>query len=99
MDTRVEKRKWKRIKTRLLAKIGDKSGILSDVSDNGIQISTNSIPEKKRVSIVFKWEEQTITIQGVIQWIRRKYSFQNSLQIGCLIEDAPQEYYDFVKSH
>ena len=99
MDARVEKRKWKRVKTRLLAKIDEKSGILSDVSDNGVQISSNSIPEKKRVSIVFKWGEQTIVLKGMVQWVRRKYSFQNSLQIGCLIEEAPQEFYDFVKSH
>ena len=99
MDTRVEKRKWKRIKTRLLVKINDKSGILSDVSENGMQISTNIIPEKKLVSIVFNWGEQTINLQGAIQWVQRKYSFQNSLQIGCFIKEAPQEFYDFVKSH
>jgi len=99
MDTKTDKRKQKRTKTRVLVKIDGKSGILSDCSENGLQIATNSLPAKKRVSIVFEFNGQQIRLDVMIQWIRKKFSSQHPLLIGCAIENAPVEYFQFVKSH
>jgi hypothetical protein len=99
MDKKADKRRQKRTRTRVLVKVDGKSGIISDFSETGLQISTNSLPSKKKVSIVFEVSGNHISLDGVIQWIRRKYSFQNSLLIGCSIEKAPIEYYKFVREH
>lgn len=94
----MEKRKLKRKKTRILAKIDGKSGILVDHSEEGLQISTNSPPTKKIVDIQFNYGGEEILLTGVIQWIRKRYSSQNTYQIGCLLRDLPGEYYQFLKS-
>ena len=95
----MEKRKQKRKKVRVLVKIDGKSGILNDYSETGLQVSTNSPPVNRRVSIEFSFEGQEISLKGVIQWIKKQYSLQNAFQVGCLLENPPVEYFSFLKSH
>lgn len=95
----MEKRKEKRKKSRILVKINGKTGILSDYSEEGLQISTNSPPSKKTVNIQFKHNGEEIFLTGVIQWIRKRFSIQNAYQIGCLLKDPPGEYYQFLQGH
>jgi hypothetical protein len=99
MDKKADQRRQKRIKTRVMVKVDGKSGIISDFSETGLQISTNSLPSKKKVNIVFEVKGNQISLDAVIQWIKRKYSLRNSLLIGCSIENAPVEYYKFLKEH
>lgn len=92
----MDKRRQKRIKTRILVKIDGKSAILNDFSGQGIQVSTNSPPSKRKVDIIFSIPGREFSVKGLIQWIRKKYSVQNGFQVGCLIEDPPVEYLDFL---
>ena len=94
----MEKRKQGRKKTRILVKVNGRSGILIDYSESGIQFSTNSPPSTKIVDIRFNHEGEEISLTGIIQWIRKRFSVQNSFQIGCLLKDPPQEYYQFLQS-
>lgn len=95
----MEKRKQKRVRARVLVKIDGKSGILNDYSEAGLQISTNSLPAKKQVDIIFSFDGQEIFLKGVIQWIKKRYSLQNTFQVGCSLENPPVEYFSFLKSH
>jgi len=99
MQRHADRRKWKRIKTRTLAKMEGKSAILNDVSDTGLCLSTHSLPLNKNVDIVFSYREKTIALKARIQWIKRRYSFQNSLQIGCTLDETTPEYLDFLEQH
>jgi len=94
----MEKRKQKRIRARILVKIDGKSGILNDCSEVGLQVSTNSLPAKKHVDIIFSFDGQEIFLKGIIQWIRKRYSLQNNFQIGCSLENPPAVYFSFLKS-
>lgn len=93
----MEKRKQKRMRARILVKIDGKSAILNDYSEVGLQVSTNSLPAKKQVDILFNFEGQEIFLKGIIQWIRKQYSLQNNFQIGCALENPPAVYYTFLK--
>ena len=95
----MEKRKQTRKRVRVLVKIDGKSGILNDYSEVGLQISTNSPPVNRRVSIEFSFDGQEIFLKGVIQWIKKGYSMQNAFQVGCSLENPPVEYFSFLKSH
>jgi hypothetical protein len=92
----MEKRKQKRVRARVLVKIDGKSGILNDYSDSGLQISTNTVPARKRVDILFTFNGQEVSMKGVIQWIKKRYSLQNTFQIGCALENPPEEYLHFL---
>jgi hypothetical protein len=95
----MDKRKQKRVRARILVKIDGKSGILSDFSEEGVQISTNSPPSKKEVDIIFSASGKEIFVKGMIQWIKKKYSVQNAFQIGCQVENPPVEYLNFLLNH
>jgi len=95
----MEKRIQKRKKVRVLVKIDGKSGILSDYSEVGLQVSTNSPPANRRVNIEFSFEGQEVSLKGVIQWIKKRYSLQNAFQVGCSLENPPVEYFSFLKRH
>jgi hypothetical protein len=92
----MDKRRQKRIKTRILVKIDGKSGILNDFSEQGVQISTNSPPSKREVDIIFSIAGKDVFMKGIIQWIRKRYLVQNAFQVGCLVENPSVEYLNFL---
>lgn len=92
----MDKRREKRIKTRILVKIDGKSGILNDFSQQGLQISTNSPPSRRQVDIVFNLSGKDVSVKGLIQWIRKRYSVQNAFQVGCLVENPPVGYFHLL---
>ncbi|UCH93251.1 MAG: hypothetical protein JSV88_23635 [Candidatus Aminicenantes bacterium] len=93
----MEKRQEKRFKTRQIAKVCGKLGVVNDVSDKGLQISTVYSPKERKIDISFEAYGQTIDLMGVIQWVKWKKRLQSLNEMGIRIKDAPPEYLDFVK--
>ena len=94
----MEKRKQKRFKTRQIAKICGKLGVVNDVSDSGIKISTALSPKIRKIDISFETNNGgNIEVMGIIQWVKWKKKLQSLNQMGVYIEDAPSEYLQFVK--
>ena len=77
-------------------KVNGKTGILIDYSEEGLQISTHTPPQKKRVDIQFNYQGKDILLTGIVQWIRKRYSIPNAYQIGCQLIDPPAEYFQFI---
>lgn len=94
----MEKRKSKRYKTRQIAKIGGKLGVVNDVSDTGVQISTALSPKTRKIDISFESCGQLVELIGIIQWIKWKKKLQSPNEMGVLIKDATPEYMGFIKT-
>lgn len=94
----MEKRKHKRVKTRQIVKICGKLGVVNDVSDRGIQISTALSPKNRKIDISFETNNGgNIQLMGIIKWVKWKKKLQSLNQMGVYIEDAPSAYLQFVK--
>ena len=94
----MEKRKSRRFKTRQIAKICGKLGVVNDVSDNGIQLSTALSPKNRKIDISFEaYNGKIIELMGVIQWVKWKQKLQSPNEMGIYIKDAPPEYLQFVR--
>ena len=94
----MEKRKQKRFKTRQIAKVCGKLGVVNNVSDSGIQISTALSPKIRKIDISFETNNGgNIEVMGIIQWVKWNKKLQSLNQMGVYIEDAPSEYLQFVK--
>ncbi len=91
--TEKERRKSKRIKKNIMLKINHELGLLSDISGDGIRLSTTKVPTNPNVQIKLKIDEHTFDLKGIIRWQKKKPSFSNMKEIGVSIEDAPEEYY------
>ncbi len=94
----MDKRKDKRFKTRQFAKVCGKLGVVNDVSDSGIQISTALSPKSRKVDISFEASGRMIKLMGFIQWIKRKQKVQALNELGVVIKNAPPEYLMFVET-
>ena len=92
----MEKRKVKRIKKRIMVKINNRPAILIDISKGGIKLSSAIVPSKPEVSIEIRDDNQVFNLRGRIRWITRTISFQNLKEIGIIIDDAPEEYHQYV---
>ncbi|MCK5058403.1 MAG: PilZ domain-containing protein [Candidatus Aminicenantes bacterium] len=92
----MDKRKDRRIKKRLMAKINDHSSILVDISRNGFKFSTAAIPKNRNVNITLQVNNQTFNLKGYTRWISQKVTTQQLYEIGVTIEEASQEYYQFL---
>jgi len=93
----MEKRQYKRFRTRQIVKVCGKLGVVSDISSSGIQLSTAYSPKKRTVDISIDANGGMINLTGTIQWVRWKKRMQSLNEMGVLIKDAPLEYLDFVK--
>lgn len=94
----MEKRKHKRYKTRQIAKIGGKLGVVNDVSDTGVQISTALSPKTRKIDISFESCGQLIELIGIIQWIKWKKRLQSPNEMGILLKEATPEYMGYVET-
>jgi uncharacterized protein YgbK (DUF1537 family) len=92
----MDKRKDKRIKKRLMAKINNRSSILVDISRNGFKFSTATIPKTRDVEITLQADSQIFTVQGYTRWISQKVAVQQLYEIGVTIKEAAPEYYKFL---
>jgi hypothetical protein len=93
----MDKRKDKRVKTRHLVKVCGKLGVVNDISDKGLQISTAFSPKSRKVDITVETSEEVIHFMGVIQWIKRRQKVQALNELGVNIRNAPPEFLNFVR--
>jgi hypothetical protein len=93
----MEKRHYKRFKTRQIVKVCGKLGVVSDISNSGIQLSTAYSPKNRTVDISIDANGGMINLTGIIQWVRWKKKLQSLNEMGVMIREAPREYLDFVK--
>ena len=93
----MEKRQYKRFKTRQIVKVCGKLGVVSDVSNSGIQLSTAYSPKNRTLDISIDANGGMINLSGIIQWVKWRKQLQSLNEMGVMIKDAPLEYLDFVK--
>jgi hypothetical protein len=93
----MDKRQNKRIKTRQIVKIGGKLGVVNDISDSGVQLSTAYSPQNRKINILIESAGKFIEITGIIQWIKKKQQVQALNEMGVVIKNAPPEYLYFVR--
>jgi len=92
----MEKRRDKRYKTRQIAKVGGKLGVVNDVSSHGIQISTAFSPKERKIDISFELYGNMIQVIGIIRWIKWNQKLKALNQLGVIIENAPPEFKRFI---
>jgi len=97
----MEQRKFPRMKTSIAAEVNDKQAVLEDVSRQGIKVKlwADAVPENPDVAVAFKVGEKSINLKGEIRWcMKDRYSFQDLKVMGVYIEDAPEEYHQFINT-
>lgn len=95
----MDKRKYPRIKTRMLAAVNSKQGLLENVSREGVKLKlmADAVPQSQEVDVEFEIGEKVFKLRGIVRWCRRdKFSFQNLREVGLSLVEPPPEFYDFV---
>jgi len=93
----MEKRNNIRFKTRQIVKVCGKLGVVNDISDSGIQLSTAYSPKDRLLDISLDANGGVINLIGIIQWVKWKKQLQSLNEMGVVIKDAPPEYREFVR--
>jgi hypothetical protein len=93
----MEKRQCKRVKTRQIARICGKLGVINDVSDIGLQVSTAFSPQKRMIDITFEANGQVIKLMGIVQWVKWRKQIKTLNEMGIMVKEAPPEFMDFVR--
>jgi len=92
----MDKRQTKRIKVRHLARLDGKLVVVNDASEEGIQISSNYMPSKRGIIIALEILGKTVSLRGIIKWVKRMRSANNANQLGVIIKNPPPEYKQWV---
>ena len=93
----MEKRQYKRFKTRQIVKVCGKLGVVNDISDSGILLSTAYTPKERRLDISIDTNGRELNLIGVIQWVKWKKQLKSLNEMGVMIKNAPPEYLKFVR--
>jgi hypothetical protein len=93
----MEKRQNKRFKTRQIVKVCGKLGMVNDISDSGVQLSTSYSPKNRKIDISLDSNGGVINLIGIIQWVKWKKQLQSLNEMGIMIKNAPPEYLNFVR--
>ena len=92
----MDRRSDKRIKKSMLLDVNDNPGTLVDISRKGMRLST-AIPRTGRdLDIALHTDSKTYNLQGMIHWICKKDGRNNFREIGVRVNDAPQDYHQFL---
>jgi rubredoxin len=91
-----ERRAYKRINIKMMAKINQETARLCNISKGGMNLATPISHNDPSVDITLDNGEKVINIKGIIRWVNSKRSFSNIIDIGVEISEAPQEYYVFI---
>jgi hypothetical protein len=93
----MEKREYKRFKTRQIVKVCGKLGVVNDISDSGILLSTAYSPKERQLDISIDTNGRELNLIGVIQWVKWKKQMKSLNEMGVMIKNAPPEYLRFVR--
>lgn len=80
-----------------MAKICGKLGVVNDVSDIGMQISSAYSPKNRNIDVSFEIYGKIVKIMGVIQWVSWRKQLKTVNDFGVMITEPPEEYLDFVR--
>ncbi|MCJ7525228.1 MAG: PilZ domain-containing protein [Candidatus Aminicenantes bacterium] len=94
--TQDEKRAYKRINIRMMAKINQETARISNISKGGMKLITPLPHNNPHIDITLDNGGKAFTIKGIIRWVDSKHSFSNLIDIGVEISAAPPEYYQFI---
>lgn len=87
----------KRFKTRHIVNVCGKLGVVNDISNSGIFLSTAYTPTDRKLDISIDTNGGRINLVGIIQWIKWKKQLKSLNEMGVMIKNAPPEYLEFVK--
>lgn len=93
----MDKRKDKRVKKRLMAKINNKAAVLVDISRTGFKISTAVLPRNRSVDVTVQAGNQTFDLKGYTCWINQKITAPRMYDLGISVKEASTEYYQFLE--
>jgi len=93
----MEKREYKRYKTRQIVKVCGKLGVVNDISNSGILLSTAFSPKDRKLDISIDANGGEINLIGFVAWVKWKKQLKSLNEMGVMIKDAPPEYLEFVK--
>jgi hypothetical protein len=82
-----------------VAEVNSKQAILENISREGIKVKlwADAVPQDQDVEIVFNVGKKSMKLKGVVCWCKRdKYSFQDLKEMGLLLENPPEEYFEFI---
>lgn len=94
----MERRKQKRYESGHDAKINGRTGVIDNLSLQGVQVSTALLPQKRDIAISFEVYGEVLNLYGMIQWIRRKGEQNSHNRMGVYIENPPIQYCTFVST-
>lgn len=86
-----------RIKKRIMLRVNSRPGILLDLSQAGMRISTSMVPVSRSVRIQFQAGGTEFDLDGYILWINKKYAVQNLKEMGILIQNRPEPYSRYLE--
>jgi threonine dehydrogenase-like Zn-dependent dehydrogenase len=93
----MDKRTNTRVKTHQLARVCGKMGVVNNMSLKGLQVATALLPKTRKVDVSFEALGKEITVNGTVQWFRRKTSVNSLNQLGIVVKDAPIQYYQMLE--
>ena len=91
-----EKRAYKRINIRMMAKINQETARIYNISKGGMKLATPLPHINPSVNITMNNGEKIFNIKGIIRWVSSKRSFSNLIDMGVEISEAPPDYNEFV---
>lgn len=92
----MDKRKEKRIKKRIMAKVNNKLAILVDISRTGFKVSTAVVPQNRTVDVVLQADNREFNLKGYTCWINQKVIAPRMYDMGISVKEASSEYYEFL---
>ncbi len=100
METRKEDRLYG-IKDLLIKDDGKEyNAVLTSISNTGISVITDSgFPTYKEIEVMFKIEDNPITLIGSVRWVNdhKGEPGSNLKEIGILFLNPPTEYTDYIE--
>ncbi|MDY0297934.1 MAG: PilZ domain-containing protein [Acidobacteriota bacterium] len=86
-----------RIRKRIMLRINHRPGILLDLSQTGMRISTAMVPVSRNVRIQFQADDSEFELDGYILWINKRYALQNLKEMGIRIENRPEHFQRYLE--
>jgi len=95
----MEKRQAERKQKKLVLKVENDDGKVIDISEKGLRISVQKIPENELVDIKMKIRDKAFHLKGTIHWVEIKQTLdEEPYEIGLSIKNPGDEFLDFVDS-
>ncbi len=93
-----ERRAHTRISKQTFVQINNKMALLIDISEGGMLLGSNEIPEDPEVDINIKIQGKSFKLKGIVRWIRDRDSFSGLSSIGIMLIDPPDKFRKLIQS-